>query len=668
MCVRLWPFFIIQISERGLNKMHKESMALLEFDKIKEKLADFAVSAPGKKMLGELEPSINKTVIENRQAETTEARAIVDQYYSIPLHSLTGIEAMLDKPDKGMTLTPEELGSISGFLEECKKLKRFLKEKEHMAPMVSAYSLSIDGLDDLTEEIRRCIRGGLVEDKASPELAKIRKKLTILEERIKNKVEDIIKSPAYRPFLQENLVSIRQGRYVVPVKSECRRSIRGQVLDTSASGSTVYIEPLEVSRVQDELNLLRFQEEKEVFRVLSALTELVNDCRQQLSVNIETMAHLDYVFAKGKLSKALGGMRVNVNDGGKINIIEGRHPLLGGAAVPLSVTLGGENRALVITGPNTGGKTVALKTVGLLTLMVQAGLHAPVEEGSEFSIFNNVLADIGDGQSIEQSLSTFSSHIRNIINILQQAGRGTLVILDELGAGTDPQEGTGLAITVLESLYEAGATLLATSHYSEIKSFAAGKPGFTVGCMEFDIKTLQPLYRLRLGQAGESNALLIALRLGMDKKLIERAHEITYNEHREYQTVQPAPTPTEEAPETKKPEQAGHLELGDKIEKVQRLKEHKDMCNLKVGDCVFISSMGRTGIVYEEINSKGEVGVMVMKRKLKVNHKRLTLHVEAEMLYPENYDMDIVLESKENRKKRKIMSKRHVKGLTISLE
>lgn len=647
--------------------MHKESMLLLEFDRIKEKLIDFAVSEPGRKMILGLEPSINRVIIENRQTDTTEARAILDQWPGIPLHSLTGIEILLEKPGKGMILTPEELGLINGLLEECKKLKRFLKEKEHLAPTISGYSLSLDELHELTKEIRRCIRGGLVEDKASPELAKIRKKITILEDRIKNKVEVILKSPAYRPFLQECLVSTRQGRYVVPVKSECRREIRGQVLDTSASGSTVYIEPLEVSRVQDELNLLQILEEKEVFRVLSALTELVHDSHQQLSVNVETMAHLDFAFAKGKFSKALGAMQVNISERGTLIINEGKHPLLGSAAVPLNITLGGEKRALVITGPNTGGKTVALKTVGLLTLMVQSGLHPPVAEGSEFTIFEDILADIGDGQSIEQSLSTFSSHIRNIINILQRAGSRTLVILDELGAGTDPQEGTGIAITVLERLFATGATLLATSHYSEIKAFAAEQPGFTVGCMEFDIRTLQPLYRLRLGQAGESNALLIALRLGMDKSLIERAHEITYKERREYQAILPVPPSPEKAQHEEWLEQSRQRELREKIEKAQQRKEQQAKCNLKVGDCVFISSMGRTGIVYEEANSKGEVGVMVMKRKIKVNRKRLTLHVEAEKLYPENYDLDIVLESKENRKKRKIMSKRHVEGLTISL-
>lgn len=646
--------------------MHKDSMVLLEFDKVRGMLTGFAVSDPGKRMIAKLEPSINRAVIESRQAETSEARAIVDQYSSIPLHSLTGIEAILEKPDKGLTLTPEELSQICGFLEEVKRLKRFMRDKGHLAPNISSYALSLAELDELAEEIRRSIRGGQVDDKASPDLEKIRKKAAVFADRIKNKVEDLLRSPACRPYLQESLVSIRQGRYVVPVKSECRRNVRGQILDTSASGATVYIEPLEVTRFQDELNLLRMQEEKEVYRVLSALTALVCQSRQQLSVNIEAMAQLDFTFAKGKFSRALGGAGVRVNTGNTIDIKEGRHPLLGSIAVPINITLGGQSRALVITGPNTGGKTVALKTVGLLTLMVQSGLHAPVEAGSQFAIFEDILVDIGDGQSIEQSLSTFSSHIRNIINILQRAGGRTLVILDELGAGTDPQEGTGLAVAVLERLFETGATLLATTHYSEIKTFAAKRPGFTLGCMEFDIETLQPLYRLHIGQAGESNALLIALRLGMDKGLIERAHEVTYHERKEYVTFQP-PVPVREEPGEERPDQCRQPELGRKIEKARLQKNQQSQCPFKLGDSVFISSLGRTGIVYEEVNSRGEVGVMVMKQKLKVNQKRLSLYVEAEQLYPENYDLDIVLESKENRKKRKKMSKRHVPGLEIIL-
>lgn len=647
--------------------MHKESMVLLEFEKIKEKLSGFALSEPGKKMIFELSPSMNRVVVESRQSETSEARAIIDRSSGIPLHSLTGIEAILEKPKKGMILTPDELSQVCGFLEECKKMKRFLTDKGYIAPTVSSYALSMIEQDDLTEEIRRCIRGGEVDDKASPELEKTRKMIIILEDRIKNRVESILKSPSYRLFLQDSLISTRQGRYVIPVKSEFRRNVKGQVLDTSASGSTVFIEPAEVSHIQDELNLLRVREEKEVYRVLASLTAMVHECRRELFINFEAMSQLDFAFAKGKFSKALGAAAVTVNTDGRLNIKEGKHPFLGSAAVPLSIVLGGEVRALVVTGPNTGGKTVALKTVGLLTLMVQAGLHVPVEKGSEFAIFDEILADIGDGQSIEQSLSTFSSHVRNIISILQRAGNRSLVILDELGAGTDPQEGTGLAIAVLERLFDAGATILATTHYSEIKTFAAGRPGYTVGSMEFDIKTLKPLYSLRIGEVGESNALLIALQLGMDKNIIERAHEVTYHERREYHSVDPVPaTAAIEVPREEKAGNTRQKELGKKIKRVQKMKDNNAKCPFKVGDSVLISSMGRTGIVYEEINSRGEVGVMIMRQKFKVSYKRLSLHIEAEQLYPENYDMDIVLESKENRKKRKIMSKRHVEGLTIT--
>ncbi|MFZ5643077.1 MAG: endonuclease MutS2 [Bacillota bacterium] len=646
--------------------MHQKSMDLLEFIKVVEILAGFAVSEPGKIMIRKLYPSINKKVIESWQTETTEARAIVDRCSSIPLHSLNGLEDIMEKPEKGITLTPEELAHICGFLEECNKLKRFLKDKGYIAPTVSSYALSLAELDELTVEIRHCIRNNQVDDKASPDLEKMRKKITILEDRIKNKVDNILKSPSYRSFLQESLVSTRQGRYVIPVKSEYKRSVKGQVLDTSASGATVYIEPAEVSRFQDDLNLLRSQEEKEVYRILMSLTAMVYDCRRELSLNYEAMTQLDFAFAKGKYSKALGAAGVKLNNSGKIYIKDGKHPLLGAAAIPLDITLGGETRALVITGPNTGGKTVALKTVGLLALMVQAGLHVPVGEG-EFTVFEDILADIGDGQSIEHSLSTFSSHIHNIINILQKAGSRTLVILDELGAGTDPQEGTGLAIAILERLFESGATILATTHYSEIKAFASSRRGFSVGSMEFDIITLRPLYRLRMGQAGESNALLIALRLGMDKDLIERAHEVTYNERKGYNTVPILSPPVEETPEEENLAHSRQVDLGKKIEKAQQAKEHKARCTFKIGDSVFISNLGQTGIVYEEINSRGEVGVMVMKRKFKVNHKRLSLYVGAENLYPENYDMDIIFESKENRKKRKMMSKRHIEGLTINL-
>jgi dsDNA-specific endonuclease/ATPase MutS2 len=372
------------------------------------------------------------------------------------------------------------------------------------------------------------------------------------------------------------------------------------------------------------------------------------------------------MFAKAKFSRSMEGREVEVNDNNYIKIIGGKHPLIGSKAVPLEFEIGKDYRSLIITGPNTGGKTVALKTVGLLTMMVQSGLHVTVEESSEFAIFSDILVDIGDGQSIEQSLSTFSSHIRNIISIIEASAPNTLVILDELGAGTDPLEGMGLAVSILESIYDKGATMLATTHYSEIKKFAQEKKGFENGCMEFDINTLKPLYRLSIGKSGESNALLIALRLGMSKNIIERAHEITYKEKKEYNSIK-----TVEKNETVKYEdiirsidiQKEKTENIKKAEKVMKavIKEQE----FKIGDCVYISSLGRTGIVCELENNKGEIGVMYMKKKIKVNKKRLSLYIDSKELYPDQYDMDIVLESKENRKKKHTMNRKHVDGLTI---
>jgi len=414
--------------------------------------------------------------------------------------------------------------------------------------------------------------------------------------------------------------------------------------------------------------MLKIQEENEVYRILSGLTALVETYQREISINMETMAQYDFAFAKAKYSRAMEGNTVKLNTGNYISIFGAKHPLIGPSAVPLDFTIGKDYRAFIITGPNTGGKTVALKTIGLLTMMVQSGLHVPVQEGSEFAVFTDIMADIGDGQSIEQSLSSFSSHIRNIKSIIDYAHSKTLVILDELGAGTDPGEGTGLAVSILETLYDKGATIVATTHFSEIKEFAKNKKGFKNGCMDFDINTLKPLYRLIIGKPGKSNAFLIALRLGIAGNIIERAHEVTYREKKVYggelfgehgPVVKEDIKDTEDTKNTKEDKKT----LEYHREKLTGPKGREPMFN--IGDCVLIKKLGKTGIVYETENSRGEVGVMYKKKKMKINHKKLSLYIEAKELYPEDYDMDIVFESKENRKKRHQMSKKHVKGLVI---
>lgn len=647
--------------------MNKTAIKLLEYEKIKEILKGHCVSNQGAKLIEKLEPAFDIVAIKKWLEETTEAKKIISRGAGVPLHSLNGLDNIVVKLGKGSVLSPEELSVLSGFLKDGAKLKRLMKEREEIAPRVCSYALSISDLREVGEEIERCIVKGRVDDGASSELAKTRKKIAILEDRIKERLDRLIKSPSYRTYIQDPIVSQRGGRYVVPVKSEYRKSIEGNVLDSSSSGATLFIEPKDVAKYQDELNVLRIQEEKEVYRILATLTEMVDSYQKEISINIDTMAHYDFIFAKSKYSKAIGGNSVKINSDNYTKIVKGKHPLIGEDAVPLDFYIGGDYRALVITGPNTGGKTVALKTVGLLTMMVQSGLHVSVDPESDFGVYLNILVDIGDGQSIEQSLSTFSSHIKNIIGIIECTGPDTMVIIDEIGSGTDPQEGQGLATVILEEIYKRGATILGTTHYSKIKEFANVSPGFKNGCMEFDINTLKPKYRLRIGEAGESNAFSIALRLGMNKELIERAHYITYGEKREYSQIEEIKDieGTEKDVETLHDHQLKQQRVKSLKETKTAFEKQKITAAFKVGDCVYISSMDRTGIVCDPENSKGEVGVMVMKKKIKINKKRLNLYIDGQELYPDNYDFDIVFESKENRKKRHILEKKHVRDMVI---
>lgn len=649
--------------------MNSTAIKILEFDKIKELLKTYTVSAMGSELIDRLEPSLNINTIMSWMNETTEACAVLQRSGSVPIHSLNGIENAVSKLGKAMTLLPEDFYVILGLLQEVGKLKRFMKDKSAVAPIVSSYALSAYELDELSEEIARCILNGMVDDKASSDLSRIRKRIIILEDRIKGKLESILRSTAYAKYLQDGIISSRNNRYVIPIKKEYRRNVVGEVLDSSASGSTVFIEPSEVRKLQEELNHCRVEEDKEVYRILSMLTNLVESYKREITTNIQVMSYYDFLFAKARFSRLLEANPVSVNCCQRLEIRSARHPLIGKSAVPLDISIGESYRTLVITGPNTGGKTVALKTVGLLTLMVQSGLHVPAETNSEFAIFTDILADIGDGQSIEQSLSTFSSHIKNIISIVECVGPNTLVIVDELGVGTDPGEGMGLAIAVLEETYNRGAITIATTHYSEIKNYAYSKDGFKNGCMEFDLETLKPLYRLKIGEPGESNAFFIALRLGMRKDIIERAHEVTYKEKKLYEEYK-CNDGTTQIKNTEMIQK--HAEQTAKVIKLSEDKKNYDRMTrtdkFNIGDCVYIKSMDRTGIVCEAEDGKGNLGVMVMHKKLIINNTRLSLYIASKELYTQDYDLDIVFESKNDRKKQKIMGKRHEEGLVIEVK
>ncbi|GIP40878.1 hypothetical protein J31TS4_41580 [Paenibacillus sp. J31TS4] len=670
----------------------------LEFHKVKEQLTAYAMSPLGRAHIDRLAPQSDPAVIRLLLDEVCEAFAVIEHGASIPLPALDGIEAVMANQDKGYLLTAADLTLLAKLLDDTRRLKRFMLGRESVAPRIASYARSLHEVKELEEELARCIRHGRVDDHASAELGRIRKKQGVVADRLRKKLEGALSR--YRPYLQEQVLSMRAGRHVIPVKKEYRKLVPGSVLDESASGQTVFLEPAEAAALHTEEKLLQIEEAREEDRILGELTALVDRYRHELSINLEAIGHYDFLFAKARYALAIGGRNVELNTEGSIDIRSGRHPLLDRTMVPLDIAIGDRYRALLITGPNTGGKTVCLKTVGLLTIMVQAGLLPPVGEGSRFAVYTGILADIGDGQSLEQSLSTFSSHIKSMIGILAEAGPATLVLLDELAAGTDPGEGIGLSIALLEALYGKGATLLATTHFGEIKRFAEETPGFINARMEFDTETLQPRYRLTVGQAGSSYAFHIAAKLGMPPAVIERSRALAAAMAR--REPEPGPEPSGSgggeplaAPERNpqpgigegetarrprsrengssgKPEGRSGTAGGSGADLLDANRPETELPGspgrrtaLQIGDCVWISSLKRTGIVKTLPDERGNVLVVVQKQAVKVNRKRLSLHIGREELYPDDYDMDIVFEDKETRKKRKLMSRKYAGDVTI---
>jgi DNA mismatch repair protein MutS2 len=636
-----------------------QTFEILGFNRIKELIANYALTLEGKKAIQHLTPSTNKRQIDAWLGELDEAVAILKISSSVPVHGLDGMEHILKGINKGVALRTDQLTKLLHFLDSCGKMRRFMKEKEYVAPVVSTYIYSISELPFLTDEIQRCIRNGAIDDYASKELLKVRKQKAILEERLKEKVLQVLKSSKYKSYLQEAVISQRDGRFVIPIKKEYRNKVKGNVIDTSASGSTIFLEPEEIAIGQEQLNWVIMEEDQEVEKILFYLTGLVEGHESDIRLAMETMIHYDFLFAKAKYSCSIKGVSVEVNEDHHINIKNGKHPLLESNAVPLTIELGNGCHSLVITGPNTGGKTVAIKTVGLFTLMFQSGLHLPLEIGSKMSIFQHVLVDIGDGQSIEQNLSTFSSRIVNIIEILKVANDRSLVLLDELGSGTDPGEGMGLATAILEQLYLKGCTILATTHYSEIKEFANQHEGSLNGSMEFDLETLRPTYRLIIGRGGESQAFAIALKLGLHPKIIEKAHFITYKEEKEY---------CMDSDITNKTDLDRQIIINRHQRRMKKPTEIENVSTFLMGDNVLVSPTKEIGIVYKGPDSFGNYTVQIKGAKQVINHKRLQLYISRDELYPADYDFDIIFDTKENRKIKKQLGKRHVEGLSIYTE
>ena len=508
--------------------MNEKVLHTLEYNKILDQLTEYAFSADAKSRCQKLRPITDRARIEQLQQQTSDALSRLFKYGSLSFSGVTDIRDSLKRLEIGGALSAIELLRVCSLLESAKRAKAFARSQDdNDQPDDSLTSLfaGIEPLTPLYDEIRRCILSeDEIADDASSTLHSIRRSMRGMNDKIRAQMNSMINNTTTRSYLQDTVITMRDGRYCLPVKAEAKSLVPGMIHDQSSTGSTLFIEPMAVVNLNNEYKELQLREQEEIEVILAGLSNLTASYATQLLADYELLTELDFIFARAAFAQTYNGVAPLFNDDGRIHIRKGRHPLLDPKkVVPIDVRLGEDFRLLIVTGPNTGGKTVSLKTVGLLTLMGQSGLHIPASKRSELGIFDEVFADIGDEQSIEQSLSTFSSHMVNIIRILEQVNDRSLVLFDELCAGTDPTEGAALAISILSKLHLYGARIMATTHYSELKVYALSTPGVENACCEFDVATLSPTYRLLIGIPGKSNAFAISEKLGLPTDLIADA-------------------------------------------------------------------------------------------------------------------------------------------------
>lgn len=506
--------------------MNEKVLKTLEYDKIIDQLAALAGSTLAKDKCKNLKPSSILSEIQAAQQETSDALSRLLRRGNISFSGVTDVRGTLKRLEIGSILSMEELLRICKLLEVCARVKSYSRKDagEDTGDSLDDLFEALQPLTPVSSEIRRCIISeDELSDDASPALFRLRRSMRQTNDRVHAQLASMVNG-SVRSYLQDAVITMRNGRYCIPVRAEYRGQVPGMIHDQSSTGSTLFIEPMAVVKLNNELRELELKEEQEIEVILSTLSSLVAQETETIRDDLTLLTQLDVIFAKAQLSRSYNGSEPVFNEKGWINIKKGRHPLLDKKkVVPIDIHLGKDFQLLIITGPNTGGKTVSLKTVGLFTLMGQAGLHIPAFDGSELAVFEEVFADIGDEQSIEQSLSTFSSHMTNIVSILEKATSRSLALFDELGAGTDPVEGAALAISILSNLHRRGTRTMATTHYSELKVFALSSPGVENGCCEFNVETLRPTYRLLIGVPGKSNAFAISSKLGLSDEIIEEA-------------------------------------------------------------------------------------------------------------------------------------------------
>lgn len=638
--------------------MSRKSLETIGYYHILEKLKECAATENAGNRIMEMVPILSETELRKQQRDTTQARAMIELAGTPPIPAMEHVEEYLQKAVRGDMLLPEQLEETGMFLSAVRRLKSYLLRGEEGRISLAYYNQNLAFPEELQEEIERCIRGGRVDDYASAYLKDIKKQIQILEEKVSERAERALKTN--RQYLNDSFVVTRNGRFCIPVKKECRSMVPGSVVEQSSTGATLFIEPEAVANLREELEIYRIEEDAEERRILYTLTNMTAEREAELMEDIRVIQKLDFMFAKGKLSLEMDAVEPKINLEQYMELKGARHPMLEKeSCVPLDFQIGRGIRGVIITGPNTGGKTVAIKTVALMSAMACSGLHVPCRE-ADICMQNQILCDIGDGQNISDNLSTFSAHIKNVLDILKRVRPDSLVIMDELGSGTDPQEGMGIAISILEELRRSGALFLVTTHYPEVKEYADRYGDVQNARMEFDRDSLKPLYRLKVGEAGESCALYIAKRLGFPDKMLAAAAREAYGERSEALI------------------QNMHLHGGSsrleklhapRIEKAAVVRDSMDAVRkFTRGDSVTILPDEKIGIVVKPADKNGNVLVQLRNEKMLISHKRLRLKVAAAELYPEDYDFSIIFDTVEVRKARHKMGKHHMEGLEIEVE
>lgn len=621
--------------------MNNITLTKLQFEELKNIVKDFCVSNLGKNMIDKLLPSSNIQTVKKRLVETSEGKILLENS-NVPLQGIVNIDNIIVSVEKDVILNPEQLRNVSDFLRGCRKIKLYMKDKEFQAPTLMSYSYSITELENVEEEINVSIHNNIIDSNATKELKRIRRLIENTEIKIEDKLEGFLKASSNKTVIQDFFITKRNGRYTIPIKSSYKNQVDGALVDTSATGSTVFIEPSIVSKLTSELLELKVEESNEEYQILCYLTGLVREYINELKADVEVIGLYDMILAKAKYSISIGGISPDINDYGYINIINGRHPLLKGNVVPLNFSVGENYRTLIITGPNAGGKTVVLKAVGLLSLAIQSGFHIPCDKGSAFSVFSNIFADIGDDQSIENALSTFSSHIKNIAEIIKNTDKSTLLLFDEIGSGTEPNEGAALAISILEEVYHRGAITVATTHYGEIKNFSLNHNDFQNAAMLFNSDTLEPLYKLSIGESGNSNALWISNKMGISENVVQRAEYYIKNKDYNYSFVG-------------KNKVRSQQEIAEDI-----LLENYDY---KIGDKVYLTELKQSGLIYKPKNEFNNVTVLYDNKFIEVNIKQMKLEFKAEELYPQDYELNSLFISFAERKLEKDIARGSKKTL-----